>query len=137
MRELLKTVLNGIVLLFDTVVSLVDVLCFGHPFLKRKKLSKTGKSVSILANGPSARDIINNKPYLLSNGDLVSMNDAAAADIFFNLKPNYYILLDPAYFGGSWLGDKELTKSTFDETLKKLSDNLQKVDWKMTLLLTS
>lgn len=137
MKKKLKNFLNSIVLFFETLVSVIDVFCFGHPFLKKSKFYHRGDVVSILANGPSAREVINTKPELLTGGDLVSMNDAAASDMFFSLKPNYYILLDPAYFGGTWLGDKELTENTFDLTLKKINENLLKVDWKMTLLLPS
>lgn len=137
MKELFKHFNEGIVLFFQTLTSLFDVFCFGHPFLKRVKLSPSKKYVSVLANGPSAKEIINDKPELLAGGDLLSMNDAAASDFFASLKPNYYILLDPAYFGGSWLGDKELTENTFDKTLTKMNENLLNVNWPMTLLLPS
>lgn len=137
MKKILKIFLESLVIFFETIVSLIDVFCFGHPFLKNKKLNKNSDSVSILANGPSAREIINNNPELLTRGDLVSMNDAATSEVFFRLQPSYYILLDPAYFGGSWLGDKELTDNSFDLTLKRINENLLKVDWEMTLLLPS
>lgn len=137
MKELFKHLNEGIVLFFQTLTSLFDVFCFGHPFLRKVKLSPSKKCVSVLANGPSAREIINDKPELLAGGDLLSMNDAAASDYFAKLKPNYYILLDPAYFGGSWLGDKELTENTFDQTLAKMNENLLNVNWQMILLLPS
>ena len=135
MKRLLKRFNNGIKLLFETIVSIIDVFCFGHPFARQRKLEKKCINAAVLANGPSARSIILQKPELLTDCDLIAMNDAAVSDDFERLKPRYYILLDPAYFGGSWLGDKELTENHYDEVLDKLYAKLYKVDWEMTLYL--
>ncbi len=135
MKQLLKKLLNSIKLFFDTFVSIIDVLCFGHPFAKKPKINRTSESAAVLANGPSAKDIIKNQPELLTSCDLIAMNDAAVSEDFDWLKPRYYILLDPAYFGGAWLCDNELTENHYDEVLDKLFAKLYGVKWEMTLFL--
>lgn len=135
MKELLKSINNGFKLLFETIVSIVDVFCFGHPFAGQMKLEKRSINAAVLANGPSAKRIIQHRPDLLTDCDLIAMNDAAISDDFERIRPRYYILLDPAYFGGSWLGDKELTENHYDEVLDKLYAKLCRVNWDMTLFI--
>ena len=139
MKDYLKKIYFVLVELAQTIVSVLLVVLYSRPGtncqLRKLRNKNKERDVSVLANGPSAREIIDNKLQLLRSCDLLAMNDAAISDSFEKLKPQYYILLDPAYFGGSWLGYKELTTNNYDEILTKLYDKLTHVSWEMSLLL--
>ncbi|MDD4428682.1 MAG: hypothetical protein PHG64_09870 [Paludibacter sp.] len=74
---------------------------------------------------------------LLDSNDLLMLNDSANAEAFKELKPRYFILLDPAYFRPEWkVVDKEVGNEGFYlRVVLKLIENLKSVDWNMTLLL--
>ena len=76
----------------------------------------------ILGNGPSLRENIDNDLELLKQSDCMAVNFAANTSEFFAIKPRYYVLADPHFF-----------QNTTDSNVKMLSENLQQVDWPMTL----
>lgn len=84
-----------------------------------------GKSVYILANGPS---LINEIDSILSNGkildDILVVNFFLESDYFKQIKPNYYCLADPCFNKREKLNDR--TKNVY-----KVLNIL--VDWPMTL----
>ncbi|MCH5346979.1 MAG: hypothetical protein J1E63_07705 [Muribaculaceae bacterium] len=102
-----------------TVKSLIKVTLKS----RRPTVSKTdGGRIIILGNGPSLNDVIESNLSLLQSNDTMAVNFAANAPVFFEIKPNHYILADPHFF-----------QSTDDLNVARLIDNLSKVTWKMTL----
>ena len=90
---------------------------------------------SVLAGGPSARGIINERVDLLRDTDLIVMNFFANQEAFFRLKPRYYILLDPGLFDHSVKVASEKNKEKDYSQERLLKENLAKVDWPMVLFM--
>lgn len=77
----------------------------------------------IMGNGPSLRQTIDNDRASLETHDLMAVNFAANAPEFKELKPKYYILIDPFFFSDSDAAN-----------LRQLRETLRAVDWPMTLI---
>ena len=143
MKEGLKNLYFIIIKLFKTIVSLFCIVFFNQcgtaRYIRKQRIDRKGRAVSIIANGPSARDIVNNRRDLLKDTDLLVLNNFGNQDYFFELKPKYYILLDPIFFDLSFINkglDEKTNNGSWNEG-KKLKENFIKVDWDMTLLLPS
>lgn len=139
----MKKIYFGIIKFFQTVVSLLLVLVYNNKGAGRKvrRLMKDrqGRAATLLANGPSAREIVTERKDLLEGTDLMVLNDFGNTDKFFELKPTYYILLDPAYFDYNFK-NPGLNENNADENRtreKVLMENFKKVDWDMTLFYPS
>ena len=78
----------------------------------------------ILGNGPSLNRTISEHLETLRHSDLMAVNFAAKADIFFELKPRYYVLADPHFFDND-----------SDPNVVALLENLKRIDWPMTLFI--
>lgn len=143
MKEGLKNLYFIIIKLFKTIVSLFCIVFFNHcgtaRYIRKQRIDRKGRAVSIIANGPSARDIVNNRRDLLKGTDLLVLNNFGNQDCFFELKPKYYILLDPIFFDLNFINkglDEKTNNGGWNEG-EKLKENFIKVDWDMTLLLPS
>ncbi len=137
----MKRLYFGLIKFFQSLVSLILVLICNHKgvarFVRKKKVDRSGSAATILANGPSAREIITKRKELLDGTDLLVLNDFGNTETFFSLKPIYYILLDPMYFDYNFKnpGLNEDNSNDNRTNEKKLMDNFRKVDWKMTLFI--
>lgn len=80
------------------------------------------KPLIILGNGPSLNATIAESRTALNENPLLAVNFAANAPIFFELKPQYYVLADPHFFF-----------ATGDVNVCRLINSLNAVDWQMTL----
>lgn len=86
--------------------------------------------VFILGNGPSLlTDIEAHKDKLVCE-DTLMVNQSLASPLGFELKPTYYVLMDPAYFGILPGGDIDVE---FARRVAELSEALDRVDWEMIL----
>lgn len=95
-----------------------------------RSIKPTANRVFVLGNGPSlAKDIAKYTEQLVHE-DILMINQALDSSLGFELKPRYYVLMDPVYFG-TLPGDYR------DENLVRDVSNLIKaldrVDWKMKL----
>ena len=141
MRDKLKSVYFWLIRLGQTIVSLLSVLFFNRIGtawkVRNQKRERDGKAVSLIANGPSAREIIKGRRDLLEGTDLMVLNNFGNQEVFFQLKPRYYIIIDPAYFDFNFvnpgLDEKNVGSNRSEE--RKLMENFKKVDWKMTLFI--
>lgn len=79
------------------------------------------KEIVILGNGPSLNQTISESPNFLHSKKKLAVNFAANTPVFFNLKPDLYVLADPHFFNSD------------AENVKNLWENFAKVDWHMTL----
>lgn len=83
--------------------------------------------VIAIGNGPSFKDFINKNVNFFKEKDILCMNDFAISEYFETLKPNYYVIVDPAYF------EKDMPTS-FKQTLYNLENALnEKTSWNMYL----
>lgn len=82
------------------------------------------RTLVIMGNGPSLRNVLDEKPKMLSTAALMSVNFAALAPEFFELKPQYYVMADGVFF----------SNDTTNANLMKLHDALARVDWPMTVI---
>ncbi len=82
------------------------------------------ETMVIMANGPSLNETLRDNADALRRLPTLAVNFAANADIFFDIKPCYYLMVDPVFFGDD----------TNVPALRQLRDNLTRVDWQMTLL---
>jgi hypothetical protein len=80
-----------------TLASLVFVLVLSRYGLSRS-LPKLRSNCIILGNGPSLRSALNESAELISNCDIVVTNDFPNTPEFHIIKPQYYYLIDNAFF---------------------------------------
>lgn len=82
------------------------------------------RSIAILGNGPSLdKDLDRIKN--INVDQFMVVNNFALSSLFFNLKPKYYIIVDPAYFFD------EIFLKDDNEVWKKLME----VNWRLNLLI--
>lgn len=87
------------------------------------RATDTTQPVIIMGNGPSLRQAIDNDMLSLQSHPSMAVNFAANAPEFTKIKPRYYILCDPHFF------------TSGDPNVEKLWNNLNNIDWEMTLFL--
>lgn len=130
MREVLKKLYEGTISLAETIISMIMALLFSSCNTARgaARLKDTGKGKDafVLANGPALKGVVDKYLDMLKENDCIVLNFFGNTDVFRLLKPKYYVLLDPAFFGGD-------SNERINESIKRLIDNFQRVDWNMTL----
>lgn len=85
---------------------------------------RNGESLVIMGNGPSLKQTIEQDGEKLRQHPLMAVNYAIRSDEFFMLKPEYYTMIDPAFFNG-------YEREGNVRNLWKLM--IERVDWPMTL----
>lgn len=92
----------------DTLISL------GKVVLRSKAGTRlpaaTSDTCVILGNGPSLQQSMDAHPDFFKSHDLLCVNSFSVTKEYTELKPSYYVMLDP----GLWLGDHETAKKTFE-----------------------
>lgn len=79
----------------------------------------------IMGNGPSLNDTIRDHADSLAAHRLMAVNYAARAQQFYDLRPEYYVMIDPIFF-----------THLDHENVQELWHNLStRVDWPMTIFL--
>jgi hypothetical protein len=82
--------------IYESVLACLKIIILSK-FNNQLSLPK-GESCIILGNGPSLKNVLlENKTILLST-PLVAVNNFATSSEFQELKPAYYVMLDPGYF---------------------------------------
>lgn len=139
MKERLKNIYYWIIDFFHTIVSIFLIIVFNRFGVARKlrkcRDDRAGKAATILANGPSVCEIINKKNDLLDGTDVLVLNYFGNQDVFFKLKPRYYVLIDPAFFDYNYTnnGLEEKGNKQGHVAIEQLINNLKKVNWPLTL----
>lgn len=81
---------------FETLLILAKVILKSKYFLSIKK--SDAENLIVLGNGPSLKqDILNNRE-AFHNTPLAVVNHFCYSEFFFELKPQNYFILDPAFF---------------------------------------
>ncbi|WP_295739377.1 6-hydroxymethylpterin diphosphokinase MptE-like protein [uncultured Helicobacter sp.] len=98
-----------------------------------RKLHPTRKRVFVLGNGPSLNNDVPPHMEQLKNEDVMMVNQAITHSLALEIKPRYYVLMDPAYWG--FYTDEEDTEDKFiTACVQELDKSLEQVDWDMTIL---
>lgn len=79
-------------------------------------------AIVILANGPSLNDTMALHADLLKSSVTMAVNFAANTDMFFELRPRYYVMVDAVFFGDDSVAN-----------IGRLRQNLARVSWPMTI----
>lgn len=106
-----------------TLKSCVKMVCLSRPTSIRR--NGDTRPLVIMGNGPSLRKVLDDRPEMLSTSALMSVNFAANAPEFFELKPEYYVMADGVFF----------SNDTDNHALMQLYEALGRVDWPMTLII--
>ena len=101
--------IKEIILLFlpPIIIKVLKKILNFFKYLKNKKnnfstiskINKNSKSLIILGNGPSLNTSIKKYKEKLSLYDIIVVNHFCETDYYKELKPKFYLLADPAYFG--------------------------------------
>lgn len=121
-KTLSDPTVSGLQNFVDSFLAVGKMLLQSRP----TKIAKVSgdKPLIIMGNGPSLRQTLTDYAELLKKSETLAVNFAANSPEFFEIKPKYYVLADPHFFKG-----KE------NDNVRRLYENLAKVDWKMTLFI--
>ena len=109
----------------QSVVSVVKVILLSK--LGLPKFSNQKTNASILGNGPSLNQALADNLDFLKETDIYCVNLFALSTVYDSLKPENYVLLDPAFFMFNEQNDsRQDIKKTFDAII-------QQTDWSMRL----
>lgn len=106
----------------QSIISMAKLLLQCRRPTITKAGTDTGERIIILGNGPSLNTTIAGYRDVLKSTPTMAVNFFANTPVFTELKPRYYILVDPLFFGSE------------GENFQKLNENLAAVDWRMTLI---
>ena len=81
----------------QTILSLAKIILQSRRVARPVKVDDNQKIV-VLGNGPSLRKLIEEKRDFLDGKALLAVNYAVLSDYFAELKPQYYLVADPAFF---------------------------------------
>ncbi len=106
----------------NTVISVLKISVQSKFGIRFPKVG--GDRCIVLATGPSLKLSLQKHPEVFKNTPLVCVNSFAISSEFQELKPTYYVILDPFF----WERENEVTISTF----KNLTE---KTCWKLYLFI--
>lgn len=114
--------------LIHTLVSIISVIFFSRP-IKKIQYLLNGKNIDftkilILGNGPSLRKSIDLDSSYFSENELMVVNNFCESDLFWSLRPKFYILIDPIYF-------REQTEPFYQEEVDKFINLIINIDWEI------
>ncbi len=120
----------------DSSLNTMRLMLWCLRFIKNGTLYPTIKTIKpnndrifIFGNGPSLNaDIAPHIPQL-QNEDVLIINKAITTSLAQIIKPKYYIILDPAFFGISYAGENPQYSKEYMEALGALRN----VDWEMNV----
>lgn len=105
-----------------TAMSCIKIIVLSKFNTKVTKVASSEELV-ILGNGPSLNHTIENSFGFIKDRRCLAVNFAANAELFFKLKPEFYVIADPHFFNA-------FDQPNVSELWKVIAT---KVDWNMTL----
>lgn len=97
-----------------------------------KSIKPNKERIFVMGNGPSLKNDIAPHIQSLRGEDVLMVNQALTHPLAFSLKPTYYMLMDPAYWG--FYSKEEDSDGYITRDMQKLNEALAKVDWEMIIL---
>lgn len=126
MRKKIQSIYYFTENLFSSIVSLFSILFFSSfkSACLMKKLARKNiiKEIDILGNGPSLNSILVEKPQYFENKNLMVVNFFCFSDVFFTVKPHYYVFIEPDFL-------LKKTHERFNDKLPLFIDSMMKVNW--------
>lgn len=107
----------------ESIKSIVKLIVESRPATITKEKRHSDGPLIIMGNGPSLNQTIEEHLTTLCASTTMAVNFAANTPVFAEIKPRYYVLVDPHFFSG-----------IDDDNLSKLMRALSAVDWTMTLI---
>lgn len=130
-KQIAHALIRSMVSIMNMIEAVLIVLFFSKFNLRQgRNISVNGKSCVILGNGPSLKDSLNKYRDFLKNKVLFCTNDFIDSPFFQELKPTYYLLMDPVYWNQG-------ASARFQEMFKRYSSQFSYISWPMTLVLPS
>ena len=119
-----------IIQLLETFINIfIAIAFFPRNLFVANKIKKRSGSIHILGNGPSLKNdlsrIVSNK----ESAAYMVVNAFATTDLYEQIKPEFYIIVDPAFFKNS---TEERIIDIQTNTMKAL---ISKTNWKLNLLI--
>ena len=119
--------------LSDTLISCMRMIVLSSitSSIRTKSIvrQKTMKKCTILANGPSLKNAMDNNEVILEDVDVFCVNSFCESAYFWEIKPKFYFLVDGQFFNPTL----ERCKSQVENIQKAFS----KVDWDMVLYIST
>lgn len=112
---------------FLLAAGLLRAACIGS---YKFKISSRNDTAVIMGNGPSLKKDLEKIYPLLGVADIYCVNFFALNDIFWKIRPGYYVIADPVF----WRAD---ISESFKEDNERLLSSLLRVDWPFTLIFPS
>jgi hypothetical protein len=113
--------------LLGVIIAFIKILIQSKLGLSFPKTAS--KKAIILANGPSLKVSLEKDLDFILTNEVYCVNNFASSDAFAKIKPQNYVILDPAYFSYN-------EQNTEREDIKKtLNAFLNQVNWQMNLYL--
>lgn len=115
--------------LIETILNILIVFVFNIKYIFKKTCFPVKKvdSIQILGNGPSLKDDIPKVLEMRENSAVMVVNSFAATELYEQLKPEYYVIVDPAFFSPP---KKERIQKIQETTSNAL---IEKTKWEMNL----
>ncbi|MDO5571751.1 MAG: hypothetical protein Q4F97_09865 [Bacteroidales bacterium] len=120
----LEKIYNRLGELGKSILSLMKIAVLHKKIPALNKLCFNPELV-ILGNGPSLKKLLKQDTEFLNGKDKMAVNFASLSDDFKIIKPEYYLLMDPAFFTDEKNRDKAI------------GSMVEKVDWEMILFVSS
>lgn len=120
---MMKKVSDMLSLGADTALGIVKVALQSRRASIRRAARPSHSRIIVLGNGPSLNTTIEHHLHTLKSTPCMAVNFFANTPVFREIRPMYYILVDPLFFTTG-------AGANFD----KLHSSLAAVDWDMTLI---
>ena len=111
--------------LYNTFISIIKIIIFSKKLIQTKlinsfNLSKNNKCI-IIMNGPNLISDLGNNSWIYNEKNIFCVNNFSTTDLYQKLKPNFYMISDPAYWEknpGDFLLDyrKKIYQSIINKT---------------------
>jgi len=124
MKDTIRKILSWLRLINKTISSLIMVFVFSRKTDFTK--NKANKKCIVLGNGPSLAHDLENKPDIFSSMDSMCVNFFAFSEYYEQIKPKYYVILDPNFW------QENLSEGVEDRD-RFLDVFVQKTSWNLTL----
>ncbi len=115
--------------LLDSCISLAKVLLISRFSLS--KFHKNRETASILGNGPSLNQSLEESGQFIKSTDIYCVNNFALSQVYTVVQPQNYVMLDPAYFLYS---PANAARKDVEQNIKAI---LEHTSWQMRLFVPS
>lgn len=96
-------------------------------------IQKTSDKLIVIGNGPSLNDSLKEQKSGVVENDCIVVNQFCETDYYTEIKPNYYLLADPAYFKSF----DNLTEGDRKEVSAFIEAIMNKTTWDINLIVPS